>query len=339
MSATNSPATPESRDGDSAALSPVAVLRHRAELLRQLRRFFDSRDFLEVQPPCLLGDCVVDAYLDPVEVDPATLRLPPDQVPERLYLQTSPESAMKQALAAGAPSIYSIGPVFRGGESGPWHRVEFTMLEWYEVGGDVNSGIDLLGQLAQTVLESDGCLVQDYRGAFLKHAGIDPLEADLGQLRERVAAVDSSLADSLADDRDGLLDVLLSERVQPQLGRGRPLILKNYPLSQAALARRSPEDPRCAARFELFVDGCELANGYDELRDPDELIRRGCEHNFRRIARGRDPLPVENTLVQAMRQGLPACAGVALGVDRLQMVRHGYGSLPGEPFPDVSASG
>src|SRR6056297_494100 len=116
-------------------MANVKYLRERAELLRLTRRSFDQAGFVEVQPPCLARDCVVDAYLDPLAVDASQLGIADDRLPPRFYLQTSPESAMKRMLAAGAPSMYSIGPVFRGGEAGPLHNIEFTMLEWYEVGG------------------------------------------------------------------------------------------------------------------------------------------------------------------------------------------------------------
>jgi len=313
--------------GGPAESAVTAAIRSRAELLRSLRQYFDRRGFLEVQPPCLDIDCVVDAYLDPIVVEPNTLRCGGDHLPDKLFLQTSPESAMKQMLAAGAPSVYSIGPVFRSGELGRWHRVEFTMLEWYEVGGNLESAIDLTGNLAAVILGSDGFDVRDYRGLFGEQLGIDPIEATLESLISHVASIDGELAGSLAGDRDGLLDVLLSHAIQPQLGRERPLVLKNYPLSQAALAKRSPDDPACSARFELFADGVELANGYDELLDADELVSRAERNNRRRVTRGLSPLAVQTRLVEAMRSGLPPCAGVALGVDRLQMIRDGDADL------------
>jgi lysyl-tRNA synthetase class 2 len=312
--------------GRPAEPGVTTAIRSRADLLRSLRHYFDHRGFLEVQPPCLDVDCVVDAYLDPIVVEPETLRCG-DHLPGKLFLQTSPESAMKQMLAAGAPSVYSIGPVFRSGELGPWHRVEFTMLEWYEVSGNLESAIDLAGNLAAEILGSDGFDVRDYRGLFREQLGLDPIEAGLESLTSRVASIDGELAGSLARDRDGLLDVLLSQTLQPRLGHERPLVLKNYPFSQAALAKRSPDDPDCAARFELFAAGVELANGYDELLDADELVSRAETNNRHRVKRGLPPLAVQTRLVEAMRAGLPPCAGVALGVDRLQMIRDGDADL------------
>ncbi len=310
----------------------IDLIRQRAELLRRLRRFFDDRGFLEVQPPCLSRDCVVDAYIDPIAVCSGEFRLSL-KLPEQFFLQTSPEAAMKRMLAAGAPSIYSLGPVFRAGEYGELHNVEFTMMEWYDVGAGMAQGIELLGTLAVELLDRPGFDVRDYRDVFQTSLGFDPIDGEMDAIQRCLAKVDASLPESIGNDRDGLLDVLLSEVVQPKLGRGRPLIVKNYPLSQAALARVSDEDPHCAARFELFVDGVELANGYDELRDADVLIKRSREHNERRKRAGRTPLHVETGLARAMRVGLPPCSGVALGVDRLLMIIAGEKTLgPVIPF-------
>jgi lysyl-tRNA synthetase class 2 len=304
----------------------ISQIRQRAELLRQLRQFFDSRGFLEVQPPCLSRNCVVDAYIDPIEVSTDQFRLGID-LPGPFFLQTSPEAAMKRMLAAGAPSIYSLGPVFRAGERGEMHNLEFTMLEWYEVGGELDDGIRLLGELATEMLGHDSYDVCSYRKLFHESLGLDPIDADLETLRGQVGKIDAALAQAVDDDRDMLLDILLSQVIQPSLGLHHPLIVKDYPLSQAALARPSAEDPQCAARFELFAEGIEVANGYDELVDADVLLERATSANEKRSRAGRRPLPVESPLIGAMRSGLPPCAGVALGVDRLLMIRTGEKSI------------
>lgn len=304
----------------------VSLLRARADLLRQLRSYFDDRGFIEVQPPCLSRDCVIDAYIDPISVDATQLGISVE-LPDRLFLQTSPELSMKRMLAAGADSIYSIGPVFRGGESGHHHNIEFTMLEWYEVGGDIDSAIELLGNLAVNVLDRGGFDVVTYRSLFADKLGFDPIDEPVETLTQKVAEVDTELARSIADDRDLMLDVILSHFIQPKLGRTRPVIVRDYPITQAALARVSADDPQCAARFELIADGVELANGYDELLDAEVLVSRAGAANEVRIAAGRPPMVVENSLVAAMRSGLPKCAGVALGVDRLLMLQTGGTSL------------
>lgn len=279
-----------------------------------------------MQPPCLSRDCIIDAYIDPIGVESKQLGIA-EELPARMYLQTSPELAMKRMLAAGAPSIYSIGPVFRSGESGDHHNVEFTMLEWYEIDADIHAEISLLGDLVTTILGTDGYDVVNYRDVFQNALGFDPIDESVVTLSQWVAKVDTQLADSIANDRDLMLDVILSSHIQPALGLDRPVIIKNYPISQAALARTATDDPQCTARFELIAEGIELANGYDELLDPDVLIERAEASNRVRVAAGREPLVTDSSLVRAMRTGLPPCSGVAMGVDRLMMIRSGAKSL------------
>ncbi len=295
----------------------------RAELLRQVRRFFDDRGFFEVQPPVLARDCVVDAYLDPIAVPAEELGTSDPNRPRHYFLQTSPESAMKRMLAAGAPSIYSLGPVFRSGEFGQYHNIEFTMLEWYHRDAQVDHEIRLLGELACHTLACDEVRVVRYRELFRRHLSLDPISCDLADLARRVTRQDAELAQKLGADRDSLLDVLFSSVIQPELTGPAAWIVRDYPLSQAALAKQSTDDPECAQRFELFFDGVEMANGYDELLDADELIRRAEANNVKRQQSGRRILEIETTLVAAMRRGLPECCGVALGFDRLLMKRMG----------------
>ncbi len=301
-------------------MANVKYLRERAELLRHTRRYFDEAGFVEVQPPCLSRDCVVDAYLDPLTVDARQLGIADDRLPPRFYLQTSPESAMKRMLAAGAPSMYSIGPVFRGGEAGRLHNIEFTMLEWYEVGGDLQSAIDHTGRFVADLLNREGFETIPYRQAFINLVAFDPVEIPTPELAAYVAELEPSLAAGMRHDRDAMLDVVMTAQVAPRLGSDRPTILTDYPLSQAALAKPSATDPASASRFELFVDGIELANGYDELLDADVLVARARDNNLRRRRSGREALAEHTTLVAAMRRGLPACSGVALGLDRLLML-------------------
>ena len=256
----------------------IRYLRERADLLRELRAFFDSRGFLEVQPPCLASDCVVDAYLDPIQVDSQQLRISDVELPPRMFLQTSPESAMKRMVAAGAPSIYSLGPVFRAGEHGHFHNIEFTMLEWYEVGGDMSSGIQLLGELAMQMLNQPSFDVKTYHDVFAD-LKIDP-DTNLDQLRTLLNSDEQDLVESIGSDHDGLLDVLMATRVQPTLGIEHPVIVKDYPATQCALAKELESGSKnCCARFELFARGVELANGYDELTDPNIFVDRAAIQN------------------------------------------------------------
>jgi len=301
------------------------ILRLRAELLRTIRQFFDERGFLEVETPVLSADTVVDRHLDPfwtVDVDSVADITPHTQ---RYFLQTSPEFGMKRLLAAGGPgAIYQITRVFRRGEIGPLHNPEFTMVEWYRVGDNLETGIGLLGELCQALFHRGVPRIQTYREAFAAFVGLDPHLASVVELRQTAERMQVAYPATLSlDDRDGWLDLLWSEKVQPHLGRQEPVIICDYPASQAALAIVREGSPEVAERFELFVDGIELANGYHELRDPQELRRRIATANAQRIKDGKAPLPATNRLLAAMEAGLPPCVGVAMGFDRVVMLRAG----------------
>jgi elongation factor P--(R)-beta-lysine ligase len=333
-------------------------LRLRAVLLRRLREFFDSRGFLEVETPILSADTVVDRHLDPfwIEVrgqgpgarDDKSPNLQISKLPNRLWLQTSPEFAMKRMLAAGAGRIYQVARVFRQDELGPLHNPEFTLVEWYQPGEGLDEGMQLTSDLCDALLSSrhTPCAVRDisntiisadgtrsvpatysserlsYREAFQCFVGVDPHTADGRQLADLAKNLGVESPASLAtDDRDGWLDLLMVERVQPHLGQDRPTLLYDYPASQAALARVRQDEgqPPVAERFELYIDGVEIANGYHELLDPAELQARNAQVNAQRRADGKPALPEQSRLLQAMRSGLPASVGVALGFDRLLM--------------------
>lgn len=307
----------------------LEMLRFRADLLRKVRRFFDERGFLEVETPILSADVVVDRHLDPF----VTILAPDPRTPaagQKLWLQTSPEFHMKRLLAAGAGPIYQLSRVFRNGEVGGRHNPEFAMLEWYEPGVDYQSGMAFLSELVDQLLGRGTADILSYRDAFKQFARIDPIAAATSAVAARAAELGVAAPKSLAaDDRDGWLDLLLVERVEPKLGIDRPTIVCDYPASQAALAKlRVDVDGRqVAERFELYVNGIELANGYHELLDPQELRQRNRAANELRRADGKPTLPVESRLLAAMEQGLPPSVGVALGFDRLVMVASGASSL------------
>lgn len=299
------------------------TLRLRSQLLAQTRAFFAARNFLEVETPQLSAEVVVDRHLDPLRVT-----LPPDprrpDVGPTYYLQTSPEFGMKRLMAAGGEAIYQIARVFRGGEIGPRHNPEFTMVEWYRRGDTMNEGMALLSDLANALLGLGPAEELSYAEAFQRFAGIDPHRASVTELAAAGAGQGIAMPQSLsADDRDAWLDVLLVELVEPHLGANRPTILYDYPASQAALARVRESDPPVAERFELYVRGIELANGYHELLDPAVLRRRNASANQLRVADGKPALPEESRLLAAMDCGLPACSGTALGFDRLVMIAAG----------------
>ncbi len=307
------------------------VLRQRGGILRRIRQFFDERGFLEVETPLLSSDSVIDRYLDPFEISP-------DQTGGRpKYLQTSPEFGMKRLLAAGIGNIYQITRAFRREEAGSHHNPEFTMLEWYEVGADYAMGIQRLADLAAYLFPGREVRQTAFAEALARHVGLDPWRAADDDLRERIAdALPGDVADLATMDRDNLLNVAMARLVQPHLGEGGPEIIYDWPASQAALARLrfTAGGITVAERFELYVGGIELANGYHELLDADELVSRGQRNNAQRVRDDKRPLPEENRLIAAMRSGLPACSGTAVGVDRLVMAILGLTELRQViPFP------
>ncbi|MFI4875104.1 MAG: EF-P lysine aminoacylase EpmA [Blastopirellula sp. JB062] len=304
----------------------LETLRLRSELLQQVRQFFLTRDFLEVETPLLSHDSVIDRHLDPLGVTLFSDPRRPDQG-ERLWLQTSPEFGMKRLLAAGAEAIFQIGKAFRGGETGSRHNVEFTMVEWYRVGDDYAAGRQLLADLARETL-GGAVEMLTFAAAFERYVGVNPHTAAPSRLIEIAAERNIALPQSHDPaDRDLPLDMLLTELVEPNLGASGPTIVYDYPASQAALAQVRPGQPPIAERFELYAGGVELANGYHELLDPQRLRARNATNNQNRQADGKYPLPETSRLLAAMQHGLPACSGTALGLDRLLMVRSGAHSL------------
>ncbi len=299
----------------------LAALWFRAELLKRLRAFFDERGFLEVDTPILSADTVVDRHLAAFSTE---LPCGPGRPPRRLWLQTSPEFPMKRLLAAGAEAIYQVAHVFRRDEIGPLHNPEFTMVEWYRAGDGPEQGMQFLSDLCEAMLDRGPAERVSYREAFARHVGLDPLTVPTEALVARCRALRLAVPPGSAeDDRDTWLDFLLGECVQAHLGRPRPVIVYDYPASQAMLARVRADDPPVAERFELYVDGIELANGYHELLDAAELRRRNRSVNAQRRADGNAALPEGSRLLDAMEAGLPAAVGVALGFDRLVMLAFG----------------
>ena len=268
---------------------------------------------------------VVDRHLDPLVTE--FVPLAGDAASRRtLYLQTSPEFAMKRLLAAGGEAIYQIAHAFRQGEVGRLHNPEFTMVEWYRTGDDLASGIQLLSDLAEALLERGPAERVSYAEVFQRAAGIDPHRGSIESLRVALQKRGVVPPESLGEgDRDGWLDLLLVELVEPTLGHERPAIVYDYPPSQCALAklRKVEDEPfmarnSVAERFELYLGACELANGYHELNDAAEQRARFERDNARRRERGLRELPIDENLLRVL-DDLPGCSGVALGVDRLLM--------------------
>ncbi len=295
--------------------SGPAAARRRADLLHRVRQYFAATGALEVDTPALSSCANTDPALANFEVTAGDGR--------RLYLSTSPESCMKRLLAAGYPDIFSIARVFRDAESGPRHLPEFTLIEWYRIGRELDAIVDDTVALVVASLEAPGMdagLVRlDYAAAFAEFAGVDVFSASADALAD-AAGADADLRRALGPDRDAWLDLLLETRVVPAFDPAAPTVLAHFPADKAALARLCPADPRVADRFELFLGGLELANGYVELTDPVEQRRRFDAELARRAARGLPAVPRDEPLLAALDAGLPQCAGVALGAERLQMV-------------------
>jgi lysyl-tRNA synthetase class 2 len=294
-----------------------ATARRRAQMLAAARDFFAARGVLEVETPMLGLSAVSDPNIDSVH---ALLDL--DQGRHR-YLHTSPEYRMKRLLCAGYPDIYSICKVFRDGEAGKRHQPEFTMAEWYRKGFGLQDMIrdscDFIAALLDSRWLPGATESISYRQAFIRHAGLDPLQAECSALAAAVDA-DPRLESAMADRRDDWLDLVLSRRIAPALAKDRLTVVHHYPASQAALARICPDDASLAERFEIFLGDVELANGYVELLDADLQWRRWQADQEQRRRKAKALLPLDEALIDALRSGMPPCAGVAVGFDRLLMI-------------------
>ncbi len=293
--------------------------RTRAAMAGRLREYFAAAGVLEVETPALSRYAVSDPHIETFAIADAAVS------PHTLYLQTSPEFCMKRLLAAGYPDIYSLCRVFRDGEAGRRHQPEFTMVEWYRRGFGLDEIIaDTLGLVWATLAQDEAMEAQryDYRQLFLEAVGLDPLAAPVQSLAD-AAGADDALRDRLGARRDDWLDLVLGLRIVPELPRDRLTVVSHYPASQAALARLCPDDPGVADRFEIFCGPVELANGYVELTDAAEQAGRFERDNAERARRGRPTRPVDTALLAALQHGLPDCAGVALGFERLLMLAAG----------------
>ena len=301
----------------------VSVLRRRARMRGRIRAFFEASDSLEVDTPCLSAAAPTEPRIEPLET----------RVLDRgAWLQTSPEFPMKRLLAAGVGDCWQLARVFRDGERGRRHQPEFDLLEWYRLDHDHHELMDEVEALLVAVLAPERAVPPaeriGYVDAFRRHVGLDPLEAETADLRAAAADLGAGAVAGLADeDRDAWLDYLLTAVVLPALPADRPTFVHDWPVAQAALARVHPADDRLAERFELFWGELELANGFHELADPGEQRARFEAENRTRAARGQPVRPIDEHLLAALESGLPDCAGVALGFDRLVMLGAGTAAI------------
>jgi len=297
------------------------ALRLRARLYQAIRAFFAERDVLEVETPLLSQSGNTDPNIVSFELRFSGRT---DGGPRTRWLRTSPEYPLKRLLAAGLGDCYELGRVFRDGEAGGRHNPEFTMLEWYRVGWDHDRLIDEVATLVQVALAMVGrsATMQriSFRELYLQRLQVDPFTADDATLRAALGGID---IDPRGLVRDDWLDLLMTHRLQPAFDPDRLLAVYDYPASQCALARIRPDDPPVAERFEAYLGPLELANGYHELGDAGEQRTRfDRDRDVRRGRRDAVP-PLDERLLSALQAGLPDCAGVALGVDRLLMAMTG----------------
>ena len=297
------------------------LLKRRAQLYSDVRRFFSAREVLEVQTPVLSHAAPTAPYLDSFFTQFKHGNQQTD-----LYLQTSPEFAMKRLLAAGSGPIFQICPVFRNGEAGRLHNPEFTMREWYRPGLSLCDFMTEVDSLLQQLLSTPPAQQLTYQQVFADILAVDVFVCEIDTLRQLALKHIAGLTADWQTDRDGWLELLMSEVIEPALAKmNRPVMVYDFPDSQAQLAktRHNSEGYEVAARFEVYAGGLELANGYDELCDAAILAARFANDNRRRQQQNLPVMPVDQHLLGAMQSGLPACSGVALGLDRLLMLQLG----------------
>jgi lysyl-tRNA synthetase class 2 len=298
----------------------IPNLRLRAEILAAIRKFFAIRDVLEVETPLLGGTTATDPHLESIRVKQV---FSSDE--QEFFLQTSPEFAMKKLLAAGSGSIYQLCKAFRQDERSKRHNPEFTMLEWYRIGFNEHQLMDEVEELVATVTGRQIQLRISYRQLFQQHLAIDPHSCSDSELL--VVAKQHRAFNESGYRRDELLHLLLAEVIEPAMEQD--CFVYDFPANQAALATVETDESgmKVARRFELFMSGMEIANGYLELVDGSEQQRRFNQDNQQRKGMGRAELPIDHDLLAAIKHGLPVCSGVAIGVDRLVMLALNAGSI------------
>jgi lysyl-tRNA synthetase class 2 len=297
-------------------MTRVELLKDRARMLAKARAFFSERGILEVDCPLLTSNASVDLHIDLIS---ALFR-----GEETRYLHSSPEYGMKRLLSEGIGDCYQLAHVFRDGEVGHKHNPEFMMAEWYRQGVGFEDFILETVEFIKLFLGDLKHAVVSYKQVFEEHLGLDPFKASDDALMAAIQKSGISYYPSILEEgRDALLNLLLGTLIEPKLGNKQLTVLAYYPESQAALAKAALVDGnRVAKRFEVYYQGVELANGYDELADAEEQRRRLTEANEERLRHGKRQLPIDEAFLAALEQGLPEACGVAVGFDRLMMLRH-----------------
>lgn len=292
----------------------LTELHQRARLLAKIREFFNQHGVLEVETPLLSHSSITDPNLHSFMTQYHTTCKQSDT----LYLQTSPEFAMKRLLASGCGSIYQICKAFRNTEYGHQHNPEFTILEWYRVGFDHHKLMSEMDEFLHFILDSAPAEKLSYHQVFKKYLEINPHTSSIHELQK--CALKNGLNNISELDRDGWLNILLSQFIEPYLGKNRPTFIYDFPTSQAALAKISQNSPAIAERFEVYIDGIEIANGFHELTDAKEQRQRFLSDLQKRRELNLPEIPIDENFLIALDENFPNCAGVAVGVDRLLMI-------------------
>ncbi len=302
--------------------SKISLLKVRAHFLYKVRAFFYQRAVLEVDCPALSLTAPIDRHIDVMKVDVG--------LGKSGYLHTSPEYGMKRLLSCGIGDIYQMSHVFRQEEVGPLHNPEFMMIEWYRVGFSFEALIQETLELLSLFLGTLRCTTMTYRTALLHFLNIDYVACSVKDLVALAHTHQLGLPqEALLWDKDTLLQLLMSALVEPQLGVGEVFVLTHFPAMQAALSKveRKEKGEEVGLRFEIYAQGIELANGYEELTDAAEQEKRLKEANALRIHAGKESLPLDEHFLEALRVGLPACCGVAVGFDRLLQLHLNLNSI------------
>jgi len=302
----------------------IKNLKKRAEILQKIRQFFQDRDILEVETPIMSHATVTDPHLASITANVTDS----SGKSKTCYLQTSPEFAMKRLLVEGSGAIYQITKSFRDNESGRYHNPEFTMLEWYRPGFDHLQLMQETAELIQQIIHCKPAVALTYRAVFEKYLEINPHVIETKELRHIAHLQGLTDVDGIdVNDKDIWLQRLMSDVIEPQLTGDAPFIIYDFPASQAALAKVRDETYSVASRFEIYYQGIELANGFHELSDAAEQEKRFIDDLAKREQQGLPNVGYDNRLITALKKGLPDCAGVALGVDRLVMLALGCESI------------
>ena len=298
--------------------------KERMKILQSIRSFFISRDVIEVETPQLARNTTTDVHLEAFTCNYKFLSDSCDEKLTPLYLQTSPEFAMKRLIAAGYGSIFQICKAFRHEEYGRFHNPEFTILEWYRLGFDHFELMDEVAELLIVTLQCEQPEKMTYQDAFLNFVSIDPLTASRDELI-KIIKDNGKLSNWLEVESnvDTLLQYVFCEIIEPCIGQKVPCFVYDFPSSQASLAQLSEADPRVAYRFECYFKGVELVNGFNELTDATQQLARFNLDNERRKENGLVEKPIDRNFLAALNSGLPQCSGVALGIDRLLMLALG----------------